>query len=368
MVSAGNVVRIDVVANTKQAKEGFKGVQTQTQDLTKSGAGLSQTMGGIGKAMSVVGFGALSVGVVFKEVLKAGDDLTHSTTQARFSLIGMGDAGIEAFDKMQPKFRDIASEVHTTQANVATAMGILTATTNSASISATNLSDVFKVAQVTGQGFEETARALGQAMYGDIIPLNDLVRGTGTMKAGFATLAQVVKMAREEFEDSRTATDKLSDASKRWWEESFIQIDQIIGLHEKFNTVVWATEDAIASGLNTAFQESKKWLSEELGPALVTTGQNAYYFAKNIASAAFTTAENFVGNVADAGVTLKDRFLPHIKDAWNTVKDFALEMGRNIQGAAQLSIDLQFVMSHLLYRYGLILQQVGPFPPKVRPR
>lgn len=285
MVSAGNVVRIDVVADTKQAKEGFKSVKGQAEGLKKTGAGLSNVMGGVGKAMGIVGFGAISVGVVFKEVLKASNALTRSTTSARFSLIGMGDAGVGAFDKMQPRFKDIAAEVHTTQAEVATAMGILTATTNSAQISATNLADVFKIAQVSGQDFEQVARAMGQAMYGDITAINDLVRGQGPMIGNFAKLEQIVKMAREEFEDSRTVTDEFGAALRKAFEDLGTATDSftksattlltiLSGIHTVFKTM----SDPVNMA-KVAIKGITELFDEGFGPALKKIGEGLGTFA-----------------------------------------------------------------------------------------
>ena len=330
MVSAGNVVRIDVVADTKKATEGFKTVKTQTEGLKKSGSGLSGVMMGLGKSMALTAFGALSIGMVFKEGLKAGDAFTHSVSAARFSLVGMGEVGIAAFDKMSASFGDIADEVHTTQAKVATAMGILMSTTNDASISATNLADVFRIAQVKGLDFEQVARAMGQALYGDIIPINDLVRGTGQLVSGFANLEQIVHMAREEFEASRTTTDKVSDNFAQMMED----VGHFIFLVDTGFRTMFKPIDALSKFLDQQFIAALTATAE----FFVEAGKAAFFFAENIASAAFTTAMSFIKNVIEAGLALEG-FITFVKDAWNAVKDFVVQMAKDIQGTAKLALD-----------------------------
>lgn len=216
---ASNEVRIDITADTTKAKQGFKDVRGETDKLKKTGQGLSSVFGGVNKAMGIAGLGTLSLGFVLREAVSTGQDFVHTMATARFSILGLGDAGREAFDRIKEAFPKMRKELGATESQLSTALAAIMRITGRTDVEIRLLEGAFHLAHLTGNDLATTAIAIGHAINGDIKPINALLGVTDETAIAFSNLDTILKQAAIDFRKAKTPVDDIKDSIGRFKED-----------------------------------------------------------------------------------------------------------------------------------------------------
>ena len=172
---ADNEVVIEVSADTKAAQQGFKDVQSKISPLKGQVEGLRTGFAQFGKAMGIVGLGGLSLGMVLRGVTQTTTALQRQVAFSEFALAQLGPEFVKGLEEARPYFSMFQKDFAFTAADAEKAYGIISSTSRQAGISLERVADAMAVARISGADLATASSAVGQAMLGNIMPMNSLV-------------------------------------------------------------------------------------------------------------------------------------------------------------------------------------------------
>lgn len=182
----------------------------ELEDIRNEAREADRGFQGLDRSVIATGLGFLGLGFGAKEAIQNFQEFTQSTGQIQGRLDLLGPAAQQAFDDLKPAFEGIGNTVAATEREIAEAFSIIIANSGGIAPSAAELAGAFDVARVAGVDFETTAAAIGQALQGNLEPLQQLLDPSG--RRSIPSLAVGLDTVRDSARDAITPIDELTAA------------------------------------------------------------------------------------------------------------------------------------------------------------
>ncbi len=163
---------------------------------------------GLNRSTIATGLGFLGLGFGAKEVIQNFQEFNRSTGEIQAKLDLLGPAAQDAFKLLEPEFGKIGATVAATELEIAEAFATIIANSGGIAPSAAELAGAFDVARVAGVEFSVAAAAIGQALQGNLEPLQELLDPSG--RKSIPSLAAGLVGVKGAARDAITPIDNLA--------------------------------------------------------------------------------------------------------------------------------------------------------------
>lgn len=184
-----------------EASEELKDIRNETREADRSFQGLNRSTIATGLGFLGLGFGA-------KEAVQNFQDFNKATGEINATLDLLGPEAVKAFKILKPEFEKIGITIAATELEVADAFSIIIANSGGIAPSAKELAGAFDVARAKGIDFATAAAAIGQALQGNLEPLQILLDPSG--RRSIPSLAVGLDRVRDAARDAITPIDTLT--------------------------------------------------------------------------------------------------------------------------------------------------------------
>lgn len=159
----------DLVFRAKFEDEASEDIQSLNEDIEST----NKSMGGLGMGAVTAGLAMFGLGVGVQQATGKMQETANRIGQVDAKLAFLPDHVKAAMDEMD--FSDLANEVAATELEVKEAFAGVANAAGGAIPTMNELKLVFDLARTTGVGLAEAADIVGQALAGNLGPLNDLL-------------------------------------------------------------------------------------------------------------------------------------------------------------------------------------------------
>ena len=160
------------------------------------------TMNLMAKSLVLLGIGSISVAVGFRGMVSMLQQMNQTRAVTETIVGNLGQAATTAYHGMQPSFAGIARGFGDTSIAATEAYGIIVRESHKGSVTQKELAATLGLARVAGISVGQAATLMGDAIKGDVAPLQQVVGWFGNLSAEQDTLIKRGK-------DATTAMDNL---------------------------------------------------------------------------------------------------------------------------------------------------------------
>lgn len=186
---ADNRVNVQITADDK-ATEKVERLQKQTDKTTQSMRSMATSM----LSGALAGF---SFQYALSQVDQRVTEIDANQERTAF-IISLMPANIQqAYDEMKPHFANIAADFGFMADDAELAYGTIVSASEGVEPSQRQLAAVLAISALTGKSVEEVALAMGEALNGNIKPLQDL---SGTHESMNTIVDRSIELAKDEFD------------------------------------------------------------------------------------------------------------------------------------------------------------------------
>lgn len=180
----------------------------ELEDIRNEAREADRGFQGLNRSTIATGLGFLGLGFGAKEAIQNFQEFNQSQGQIQARLDLLGPAAQKAFDDLKPAFDGIGNTVAATEREIAEAFSIIIANSGGIAPSALELAGAFDVARAAGVDFETAAAAIGQALQGNLEPLQQLLDPSG--RKSIPSLAVGLDTVKDSAREAITPIDRLT--------------------------------------------------------------------------------------------------------------------------------------------------------------
>tara|TARA_R110000824_G_scaffold2646_6_gene12236 strand:+ start:1576 stop:3027 length:1452 start_codon:yes stop_codon:yes gene_type:complete len=222
----------------------------------KAAGGSQRALGGLSRAFTAVGLGSIGAGVALKMVTDLASQSARREVELEVALRRLGPAVTDSYHALEPFFKDLGNDVNATKEDVETTFKEIVRASGGIAPSLEQVAGAFDLAAGHGTDVSTAAKAVGEALAGNIEPLRALVDPSGrTSFAGLAAELEHVKGAaadavtpldvlktdmREVGEDIGFATNKLME----FFDVAEMDRTEVIGRLNAIGAAIYLIRDA----------------------------------------------------------------------------------------------------------------------------
>ena len=173
-MATANEVRINVVADTRQAETSLKRVGNRFEQGTPQVKKMQGAFTGLNKAMGLLGIGAISAGVALRGVVGATGEAAKATANLGLITGRLPSELKVAFEQAEPSFDRLSKKYGVLKDDVALAMGILLQESRDASVGIPELEGVLGRVALGMGDVESEATLVAGAIKGQIGPIKEI--------------------------------------------------------------------------------------------------------------------------------------------------------------------------------------------------
>jgi hypothetical protein len=197
-------VELKVSADTKQAKAGFKELDSSLTTTKRGFAGVTTGLKGFSSALAAVGVGAVAGVFSIKAIIDVHRELQKVSAHTNLVVASMGPIAKQSFEAAKPQFATIGDAYAKTAKDAEKAFGIILNTSKDATTGIDDVEAALALVQATGVSVEQASKAIGEAMLGNIRPLEDLVGWLGSYETGMQRIIAAGKGATTVIDQVKT--------------------------------------------------------------------------------------------------------------------------------------------------------------------
>jgi len=197
-------VELKVSADTKQAKAGFKELDSSLTTTKRGFAGVTTGLKGFSSALAAIGVGAVAGVFSIKAIIDVHRELQKVSAHTNLVVASMGPIAKQSFEAAKPQFATIGDAYAKTAKDAEKAFGIILNTSKDATTGIDDVEAALALVQATGVSVEQASKAIGEAMLGNIRPLEDLVGWLGSYETGMQRIIAAGKGATNVIDKVKT--------------------------------------------------------------------------------------------------------------------------------------------------------------------
>ena len=187
-------VRIDVTANTTQAKREMKGLDSQVEKTKGGIKGMQQGFSGLTKALTLFGVGTVSAGFAVNKLITVSGDVAQKTANIAVAYANLPDQIKSAVDDTIKEIPRLSDEFGFTELAIRQALVTLATDSRGAASGVDELAGVLGIARVKGIDAEAAAVLYSQALLGNVSAIQQL---TGNFRSLDDAMASYITQGRE---------------------------------------------------------------------------------------------------------------------------------------------------------------------------
>ena len=209
---AGNEVRINVVADTKQAQAGMKEVQGKIGAVQKRTGGLANTFTGLNKAMALAGIAGIGLGAVFQRLVSGANTVAKADATLAFTLSKLSVRERATFDAMRDSIRNAAADFGVLPREAELAFAIILAQTHRTNLSLVELEGALGFVARGEMSVQGAANLVANALNGQSAAIRTITGDSKDLTAGLLASAATGREAITAWDEALLTVRGTLDA------------------------------------------------------------------------------------------------------------------------------------------------------------
>jgi hypothetical protein len=242
---AANRVEIQVRANTKQAEKGLKNVEGRMKGMKGAAGGLTTGFNNFNKMLGAVGLGTVAVGAVATNLVSRYQDLKSAAASTKLIMLQLGGPdAVDTFEGLKDQIHAIADEYGITEAAAEEAYGNMAGAALDSTPDMNAFAAAVGLAETNGGDLNQTARDFGEALKGNVGPLEGHLKLIGDLDQAYRNIELTAKESKSWFDILSANTQNFVDDVLRGnW------TDVLEGLSKALLTLQSSSNPALKIGL-----------------------------------------------------------------------------------------------------------------------